>query len=156
MTDKELSIVLRELACSQPTPLCEKWTEEWKDETDIDELADKFIRGFDFCQKNNYPPLDFIRKNVKKEDLHRHNIFIDEEVQIADAENGYYVFLGKCTGTLWANGLKAVTVYVRHDSVINVEAFDGARVQVRYYDNSDGACKSDSYSKVKKIRKGEA
>ena len=151
MTDKELSIVLRELACSQPTPLCEKWTEEWKDETDIDELADKFIRGFDFCQKNNYPPLDFIRKNVKKEDLHRHNIFIDEEVQIADAENGYYVFLGKCTGTLWVNGLKAVTVYVRHDSVINVEAFDGARVQVRYYDNSDGACKSDSYSRVKKI-----
>ena len=151
MTDKELSIVLRELACSQPTPLCEKWTEEWKDETDIDELADKFIRGFDFCVKNNYPPLDFIRKNVKKEDLHRHNIFIDEEVQIADAENGYYVFLGRCTGTLWVNGLKAVTVYVRHDSVINVEAYDGARVQVRYYDNSDGACKSDSYSRVKKI-----
>lgn len=151
MTDKELSIVLRELACSQPTPLCEKWTEEWKDETDIDELADKFIRGFDFCVKNNYPPLDFIRKNVKKEDLHRHNIFIDEEVQIADAENGYYVFLGRCTGTLWVNGLKAVTVLVRHDSVINVEAYDGARVQVRYYDNSDGACKSDSYSRVKKI-----
>ena len=145
MTDKELSIVLRELACSQPTPLCEKWTEEWKDE------ADKFIRGFDFCQKNNYPPLDFIRKNIKKEDLHRHNIFIDEEVQIADAENGYYVFLGRCTGTLWVNGLKAVTVLVRHDSVINVEAYDGARVQVRYYDNSDGTCKSDSYSRVKKI-----
>lgn len=28
MTDKELSIVLRELACSQPTPLCEKWTDD--------------------------------------------------------------------------------------------------------------------------------
>ena len=38
MTDKELSIKLRELACSQPTPLCEEWTREWQDDTDVDTL----------------------------------------------------------------------------------------------------------------------
>ena len=156
MTERELSIVLRELACSQPTPLCEKWTEEWKDDADIDELLDKFIRGFDFCVKNDYPPLDFCRRNFKKEDLHRHNIFIDEEVQVADAENGYYVFLGECRGTVWVNGLKAVTIFVRHGSRIDVCAYDGARVQVRYYDHSEGVCKSDGYSKIKKCNNQKA
>ena len=148
MADKELSIKLRELACSQPTPLCEEWTREWQDDTDVDTLLGMFIRGFDFCTKNDYPPLDFIRENFRLEDLHRHRIYLDEDVELNESENGYYVFLGHCTGGLWVSGLKAVTVYMRHDSHVEVQAFDGARVTVIYYDNSKGFRKSDMFSRL--------
>ena len=150
MDIKDINTILRTKAIK--AGLCEDWqNNKWNKVLTKDELLELYIKGIDFSLKQEWFDYDFIKVAFNKEDLHRHNIYLDEKVAIEDAKNGYYVFLGKCTGTLWANGLKAVTVYVRHDSVINVEAFDGARVQVRYYDNSDGACKSDSYSRVKKI-----
>ena len=150
MDIKDINTILRTKAIK--AGLCEDWqNNKWNKVLTKDELLELYIKGIDFSLKQEWFDYDFIKVAFNKEDLHRHNIYLDENVAIEDAQNGYYVFLGKCTGTLWVNGLKAVTVYVRHDSVINVEAFDGARVQVRYYDNSDGACKSDSYSRVKKI-----
>ena len=151
MNQKELSIALRELACQQPTPLCQQWTEEWADDTDIDTLLDKYIHGIDFAIKNDYPPLDFCRKNFNKEDLHRHNIYIDEEVVITDARSGYYVFVGHCKAEVWVTGLVAVTIFCRHDSEVNVKAFEGSYVHVRYYDASHGVCDSDRWSKIKKF-----
>ena len=71
MTGKDLSVMLREMARSQKTPLCDEWYGKWQDNTDVDELLDKFVSGFDFCVENDYPPLDFIRDNFTKEDLHR-------------------------------------------------------------------------------------
>lgn len=150
MTQKELSIVLRELACNQKTPLCKEWTDEWQDDTHIDILLDKFIKGHDFCIENDYPPLDFCRKNFDVDDLHRHNIYLDEEVEIEADRSGYYVFLGNCKGTLTVDGFVAVTVYVRHDSNINVEAFNGCKVFVSYYEQSNGECSHDGWSKIKK------
>ena len=148
MADKELSVKLRELACRQPTPLCEEWTREWQDDTDIDSLLDMFVRDFDSCTRNDYPPLDFIRENFRLEDLHRHNIYLDEEVSLNESESGYYVFLGHCTGTMWVTGFKAVTVYMRHDSKLLIDAFDGARVTTVLYDKSKALCKADRYSRV--------
>ena len=150
MDIKDINTILRTKAIK--AGLCEDWqNNKWNKVLTKDELLELYIKGIDFSLKQEWFDYDFIKVAFNKEDLHRHNIYLDENVAIEDAQNGYYVFLGRCTGTLWVNGLKAVTVYVRHDSVINVEAYDGARVQVRYYDNSDGACKSDSYSRVKKI-----
>ena len=150
MTDRELSIALREMARVQKKPLCDKWYGQWDDDTDVDGLLDMYVRGFDFVQENDYPPLDFIRRNFKKEDLHRHNIYVDESVVIDDAQNGYYVFLGDTKATVVADGFKAVTVYCRHDSEVNVRAMNGARVFVTFYEQSSGVCKSDEMSKIKK------
>lgn len=149
MTEKELSIVLRELACSQPTPLCKEWTEEWEDDSDIDVLLDKYIRGFDFAVKNDYPPLDFIRENFRKEDLHRHNIYLDEKVEIKGARSGYYVFLGNCTGSIEAHGFNVVSCYLRHGSKIDVTSLGSARVFVTYYDHSGGLAYKDEWGRIK-------
>lgn len=130
--------------------LCDEWFGNWKDEDSIDMCLDRFIRGFDFVVKNDYPNLEFIRKNFNTNDLHRHNIYLDEGVIIDDAQNGYYVFLGDCKATLVADGFKAVTVYCRHDSEVNVRAMGGARVFVTYYDQSSGVCKSDEWSNVRR------
>jgi len=153
MENKELSISLREIARSQKTPLCDEWYNNWKDDTSIDELLEKYIKGFDFAVKNDYPSLEFSRKVFDKADLHRHNIFLDENVNVENASNGYYVFLGNSSGKIIIDGFKAVTVYVRHDSSIDVRAFNGAMVTVFYYDKSTGNTVNDEFSRIKSIVK---
>lgn len=147
MTDKELNIALREMARQQG--LCDEWFSQWSDDSTIDECLERYIKGFDFAVDNDYPTLDFIRRNFKKEVLHRHNIYLDEAANVS-CENGIYVFLGNCGGTVNVDGLKAVTILVRHFCAIDVNAYNGAKVFVRYYDKSYGECKADGWSKCKK------
>lgn len=146
MTDRELNITLREMARSQG--LCDDWYNAWEDDSTVDECIDRYIKGHDFAVKNNYPPIDFIRKYVDKDVLHKHNIFIDEEVDIDVEKSGYFVFLGECTGTLKASGFLAVTVYVRHDSGIKVISEDGAKVFVSIYEDADATGEHDEWSVV--------
>ena len=150
MTDRELNISLREMARS--SGLCDEWYAEWSDDDTIDVCLERYVRGFDFSIKNEYPSIDFIRKNFRKDDLHRHNIYIDDQVSL-DGDNGYYIFLGNCNATLAVDGLKAVTVYVRHKSEVSVTASGGAKVFVRYYDNSKGECIDDGWSVCKKYER---
>lgn len=149
MEGKELSITLREMACSQPTPLCREWTDKWMDDSDIDTLLDKFVRGQDFCIKNGYPPLDFCRRNFSPEDLHRHHIYLDEEVDILDAESGVWIFLGECTGRVYFNGFSVGTVYVRHSSNICVHVRDMAKAFVSVYESGDTLCIGDRGTTVR-------
>lgn len=136
MTDRELSICLREMARSQREPLCDQWYSEWSDEESVDALLDRYVRGFDFAAVNDYPPLDFIRKNFRREDLHRHNIYIDEEVNIVDSYSGVWVFLGKCTGRATFGAFSVATVHVRHECDVRIDAEDFSRVHVRVYENA--------------------
>lgn len=152
MTDKELNITLRELARSQG--LCDEWYGAWGDDSTIDECLERYVKGFDFVKEHDYPPIDFIRKYFDKEVLRRHNIYLDEGVDI-EGRHGYYVFLGKCTGRITFDGFYAATVYVCHDSEIDVVASNGAKVFVTYYDNSVGGTYDDAWSKVKRYDRGE-
>ena len=65
MTDRDLNIALREMA--RKAGLCDKWYEEWKDDDTIDKCLERYVKGYDFAVKNDYPPLDFIRENFRKE-----------------------------------------------------------------------------------------
>lgn len=145
MTDRELNIALREMARS--TGLCDDWYRGWSDDSTIDECLERYVRGIDFAIKYDWPPLDFCRSHFRKEDLHRHHIYIDEEVEI-DGGSGYYVFLGHCRGRLKIDGMYATTVYVRHDSDIDVLSANGAKVFVSYYEHGDGKCDSDGWSRI--------
>ena len=147
MTDRELNIALREMA--RANGLCDTWYAEWSDDSTIDECLDRYVRGFDFAQEKDYPPLDFIRKHFDKETLHRHNIYLDEEV-IVMPDSGYWVFLGKCKARVRPYGYVAVSVYARHESEVDVEAVMGAKVFVTYYDKAHGECWADEYSSCKK------
>lgn len=154
MEKRELSIALREMARVQKAPLCDEWYGEWADDTDVDSLLEKYVRGFDFAVKNDYPPLDFIRRHFSSDDLHRHNIYLDEDAVISEAHSGFYVFLGKCKCSIVVDGFKAVTVYVRHESEVDVSAINGAKVFVTYYDHSGGECSSDKWSKARRYDRG--
>lgn len=147
MTDRELNIALREMARS--CGLCDEWYSMWRDDSTIDECLERYVRGFDFAVEKDYPPLSFIREYFDKDALHRHNIYLDEAVTVS-ADRGHYVFLGDCRAEVTADGVKAVSVYARHDSVVDVSAVNGAKAFVSYYDRSSGKCESDEYSFAKK------
>lgn len=150
MTERELSIALREMARVQQKPLCDEWYGEWADDTNVDSLLDKYVRGFDFVVENDYPPLTFIREHFDRETLRSHHIFVDTEEEIDDCASGIYVFLGNCRVRMNVDGIKAVTVYVRHESDVEVFASSGAKVFVTYYDKSHGKCESDGWSKCRR------
>lgn len=132
--------------------LCDQWYREWKDDDSLDDCIDRFIRGFDFVRENDFPPLDFCRQHFanRKELLHWNHVFLDDTCRIHDVDNGFYVFLGNCKADMFITGFKAVTIYCRNYSEVNVYAKEGARVFVRYYDSSIGVCKSDEMSKIRR------
>lgn len=151
MTDRELCISLREMGRAKG--MCDKFYDEWKDDDDIDTVIDRFVPGFDFCVKQDYPSLDFVCKNFRKDVLHRHNIYVDEEVDLKAEKSGYYCFLGTCTGKLYVDDLLAVTVYVRHHSDMDIIASNGAKVFVYVYDGSNATCINDGWSFCKRVNK---
>lgn len=151
MTREQLSVTLRELALSQPTPLCEQWTEAWRDDTSVDELLDKFVRGQDFCIENDYPPLDFCRSHFNKKDLRCHHIFLDDNADITISESGCYIFIGNTNARVLVDGLVSVRIYVRHSCHVDIDAINGAFVVASYHDYSSGSANSDVWAKIKKI-----
>lgn len=142
MTDRELNIALREMARS--TGLCDEWYGKWRDDDSIDMCLERYVKGHDFAIKNDWPPLGFIRKNFRLEDLHRHNIYLDEEVDLRGAQSGYYIFLGDCKGSLETHGYSVVTCYLRHNSKVDVTSLGSAKTFVSLYEDSDGEfCKGE-------------
>ena len=45
--------------------LCQPWQNKLRDGVSMKRLVDLYVRGIDFCIKNDYPTLDFIRENFK-------------------------------------------------------------------------------------------
>lgn len=146
MTDKELNIALREMA--RERGLCDKWYEDWSDDDSIDLCLHRYITGFDFAVKADYPPLDFSRRYFRKEDLRRSNIYLDEELELTADRSGYYAFVGDCQCMLTVKGLLVVTVFVRHASKVTVNALEGAKVFVRTFDDAKATVYRDQYSTV--------
>lgn len=152
MEISELNRILRNKAIKHG--LCEEWQQNvWNRDLSYRELLGIFIKGFDFSVKEDWLDYDFIKEVFPADELHASHIYIDEEVDLKASESGYYVFLGKCRGRLVADGLVALTVYVRHHSSMNVLAADGAKVFVTCYDEGSASCESDGWSVIRKYDK---
>ena len=145
----EINRVLRDKAVK--AGLCDEWQSKiWNRDLSIEELLYIYKKGIDFSVKNKWFSYDFIKKAFQKDELHKANIYLDEEVDLDGSESGIYVFTGNCNGTLVIDGLVAVTVYVLDSCNVSVKASGGAKVFVSYYHDSSGSCLSDGFSTIKK------
>lgn len=125
--------------------LCNEWQREWNLECTRQELVEKYLKGIDFCIKHDYPNVDFIREYFPKELLERNGVFVDGDV---DGQNlSTVVLLGKSNGVL-LNDFCVSNIYVRHSSLVSIQATNGARVFVEVYDNSLVTIAADESSKV--------
>ena len=145
MTDKELNIVLRDMA--RKAGACQNVMDEWGDEDTVDILLDRYMSTLDFAIDKDFPTVDFVDRHFRKEDLHRHHIYANEEVDIS-GDDGVYVLLGSCTGAVRFVGTCVATVYVRHDSHVSISSSDGSIVFVRLYEHCSCEKSCDRYSKL--------
>lgn len=143
MNERDLNILLREMA--RTAGLCDKWYEEWEDDDSVDKCLDRYVRGFDFCVKNDFPNLSFIRKYFIKDELHRHGIYLDEDLDIS-VGHGTFILLGSCAGNIHVDNFAATTLYLRHDSKVHIDYEPFSQVFITLYDNSDCDVMRDKYS----------
>lgn len=144
METKELNKSLRLRA--RELGLCDKWYDGWDKGSTRQELIDKYLEGIDFCIANDYPKLEFIKAQFPQKLLFVNGIFVDDKVDAVNLKTA--VLLGESSGKLYYNGLYTGNVYVRHSSVLQIEAVGGARVFVEVYDNALVTVAADSESKV--------
>lgn len=113
--------------------LCEKWQSEWGNPDECD-LIDKYLRGIDFCIKNNFPTNEYIKENFHKDILHARHIFVDEN--FADSNPDVCVVNGSCTGNISFRAFAVGTLYARGNSVVDVEVGDFAVISIRIHDDA--------------------
>lgn len=136
MTMENLSDILKSEAIERN--LCARWTSEWADSSDQQELIDKYVRGIDFIiRQGEWPANDFIKANFDRDLLHLNRIFVDEDIDLADAPSGIYIVNGSCRGTIRLEPWAVATFYVRHNSDIRIVAGRRSRAFIRLYDRSD-------------------
>lgn len=121
--------------------LCEQWQSEWGSPSK-DELCEKYIKGLDFCIKNNFPDLSYMKARFDGV-MQKHGIFVDERAQLVNPLN--VVANGSSECTVSYDGYSVGQIYVRHSSVVKVAVRERAVVNIRCYDNAvvEVACTGD-------------
>lgn len=96
-----------------------------------------FKKGMDFCIEHDFPSMDFINENFSPQELHDNGIWVNESLDNKTLSNGIYIALGDTTGTVRIGRWCAVTIYLRHESKLNIVAEEFSRVFVRLYDSAE-------------------
>lgn len=131
--------------------LCEQWQGEWPDGASKDEMAEKFVRGQDFCIEHDWPSVKVIKRDFG-DVMHRHGVYADEEFDLKDEPT--VILVGECEGRLAVGGRHVSTVYVRHRSRLHVKAVGEARVFVSVYDEGVVEAEAGGHAKVFVYRHG--
>lgn len=95
--------------------------------------AELYIRGIDFCIKNDYPTLDFLRTNFKGK-CEPYGVYVDDEVVEKNRKD--VVLNGDCKAMLEYDGFAVSNIYIRHNSKASVNVGDHAIVTIDIFDNS--------------------
>ncbi len=100
----------------------------------IENMVRLFIRGIDFCIKNDYPTLDFIRENFKGKS-EPYGAYVDDNIR--NLRNRPDVVLnGNCKALLEYDDYSVSRIYIRHGSQAAVNVSDHAVVTIDAFDNS--------------------
>lgn len=100
----------------------------------VEKMVRLFIRGIDFCIKNDYPTLEFMRKNFKGKS-EPYGGYVDDE--ITGLRNAPDVVLnGECKAILEYDEYSVSRIYIRHSSQAAVNVSDHALVTIDVFDNS--------------------
>ena len=118
--------------------LCRLWQGKLREGLPLKELVGLYFRGIDFCISNDYPTLDFMRKEIKGKG-EAYGVFVDDEVR--GLRNWANVSLnGGCKALLEYDGFSVSRLYIRNTSdagvclsghaFLTVDIFDDARLTI--------------------------
>lgn len=113
--------------------LCRLWQMKLKDDLTIKDQAELFIKGIDFCIKNDYPTLNYLREHYRGQ-CEPFGVYIDDVV--SDLRNvPDLVFNGKCNAKLRYDGYSVSRIFARHNSRVYVYALENAYLTIDVFDN---------------------
>lgn len=113
--------------------ICKEWHARLKSLSDRQAMVDMYLRGIDFCLKNDYPGNNFIKAHFG--DIAPLNgVFVDNCIDVENRPK--CVCLGQTFGKVMTNGFNVCEIFVKHDAEINVVAADNAFVMVDVFDNA--------------------
>lgn len=114
--------------------LCSLWQKKLRGNLDTEALVRLYIKGIDFCVKNDYPTLDFLRENFKG-NSEPYGVYIDEELPLL-VNKPDLVLNGACRGELAYNGYSVSRVVVRHTSHVTIDACGYAHLTIDVFDEA--------------------
>jgi len=113
--------------------LCQQWTSEWSDDETKDTLCEKYMRGIDFCIEHDYPSSKYLKDNFDGV-MQNHGMFVDD---IVNRDNLRVMTInGLSIGSLNYDKFNIGRIYLRHNSRVNIDVKDNAKILVSMYDNS--------------------
>lgn len=133
------SKILKDLA--RRNGLCDEWYSKWNDNCSEDELLDKAIMGLNFLFQKNYPDIEIIRKFFDKDNLKKHNIFLDDNIWIANPcsstqEEKRALFVGNTNGVVRIDGYNIADLFIMNDCDITIECCNLSKVFINIADNA--------------------
>lgn len=112
---------------------CKVGLADWDNPSD-EELIDRYFRHIDFCIEHDYPSVEYIKGHFSKEILHKGGVWVDE--QVVELDTSRCAMNGKCYGKIRTSGAKTCTMYIRHQSEIELVASGASRLFVYLYDDA--------------------
>lgn len=113
--------------------ICKEWHTALKSLTDRKAMVEMYLRGIDFCLRNDYPANDFIKAHFG-DIAPRMGVFVDSEISVEN--NPKCVCLGQTFGKVSTTGFNVCEIFAKHEAEINVVATDNAFVMVDVFDHS--------------------
>jgi len=113
--------------------ICAEWHKRMAETTDFGEFMNMYYKGIDFCIKNKFPTLEYIRKNLKGK-TESYGGFIDEEMRVESLK--YSVARGTTRGTAVYKNFDVCRIFLFEDSEVEVHVSGNAFVMVDLYDNA--------------------
>lgn len=129
--EKELSKTLAKGA--KRKGICKEWHTALKSLTDRKAMVEMYLRGIDFCLKNDYPANDFIKAHFG-DIAPQMGVFVDTEISIENSPK--CVCLGATFGIIKTNNFNVTEIFAKHCSELNVIAAGNAFVMIDVFDES--------------------
>ena len=113
--------------------ICKEWHTALKSLTDRKAMVEMYLRGIDFCLRNDYPANDFIKAHFG-DIAPRMGVFVDSEISVENSPK--CVCLGQTFGKVSTTGFNVCEIFAKHEAEINVVATDNAFVMGDVFDHS--------------------
>lgn len=114
--------------------LCRLWQIKLsKENITMEELAQLYFKGIDFCISKDFPTLDFLRQNFKGK-CEPYGVFIDDPC-VRERNREDLSLNGDCKADLFYSGYSVSRVFARHTSEMNVTACGSAHLTVDIFDD---------------------
>lgn len=114
--------------------ICSDWHKELKTLNSIDELAEMYLKGIDFCLSNDFPTNEYLRANFKGK-MEKHGIHLDETFGCRNKPK--VVALGACNAHVKVDEYQVSEVFVKHKSKMSLTASGHAFVMVDAFDDTE-------------------